>query len=223
MDAQIHTESPQVLSRRRALGWAGATGAAALLAACGSRNATTSASAPAAATPAAGGAAAPPLAVAATPGESWLYLTIVTGGMIGKKGWPEYVPGDFSVPAGSTVHVEIRCFDDGPASIPGGYEKVKGTVDGSMTVLSAVDGDVAQAKSQTVTSIDPKNVAHTLTIADTGLNIPVPPLGTVRFTFKTGPAGAHGWQCMAACGTGQGGWAGPMATGGYMNGTMTVV
>lgn len=133
-----------------------------------------------------------------------------------------YVPADFSVPANSTVHAEVRCFDGGAADIPSGYEKVRGTLDGSMTVLAAVDGDVAQAKSQTVTSGGPKDVAHTLTIADTGLNVPIPPLSTVRFTFKTGAPGAHGWQCMAACGTGQGGWGGPMAANGYMSGTMTV-
>ncbi len=221
MDAQGGPESARALSRRRLLGLGAITGTAVLVAACGDITTPAPSSATTSNTP--GGAPTPGgTTPAGGSGETWLYLTILTGKMLGKPGWPMYVPADFSVPANSTVHAEIRCFDDGAADIPSGYEKVRGTVNGSMTVLAAVDGDVAHAKSQTVTSGGPKDVAHTLTIADTGLNIPIPPLCTVRFTFKTGAPGAHGWQCMAACGTGQGGWGGPMATNGYMSGTMTV-
>ncbi len=227
VDPQMQVESRRMLSRRRILGLGAATGTAVALAAWGS--VTTAAASPAvtSGTQTAAGTARPAATGGMSPaggaGETWLYLSIVTGKMIGKKGYPEFVPADFSIPANATVHAEIRCFDDGAATIPSGYEKVKGTVDGAMTVLSAVNGDVSTAKSQTVQAVDPKNVAHTLTIADTGLNIPIPPLSTVRFTFKSGGSGIHGWQCMAACGTGQGGWGGPMATNGYMSGTMAVV
>ncbi len=232
VDTQVETESQRALSRRRILGLGAVAGTAVLVAACGSITTPTSSSAsdssPTSGTQVPAVAAQPSSAAGgAAPvggsGETWLYVTVLTGKMDGKKGYPEFVPADFSVPANATVQCEIRCFDDGPASIPSGYEKVKGTVDGSMTLISAVNGDVSTAKSQTVQAVDPKNVAHTLTIADTGLNIPIPPLSTVRFTFKSGGSGTHGWQCMAACGTGQGGWGGPMATNGYMNGTMTVV
>lgn len=221
MDAQGGPESARALSRRRLLGLGAITGTAVLVAACGDITTPAPSSATTSNTP--GGAPTPGgTTPAGGSGETWLYLTILTGKMLGKPGWPMYVPADFSVPANATVHAEVRCFDNGAAAIPSGYEKVRGTVNGSMTVLAAVDGDVAHAKSQTVTSGGPKDVAHTLTIADTGRNIPIPPLCTVRFTFKTGAPGAHGWQCMAACGTGQGGWGGPMATNGYMSGTMTV-
>ncbi len=209
--------------RRRILSLAGMGAVGALLAACGSAAATSrpTASSPAGAsarTPASASALASKDATART----WLYLAILTGKMDGKKGWPQFLPANFRVAANSTVQAEIRCFDDGVASIPSGYEKVRGTVGGSMTILSAVNGDVSTAKSQTVQAVDPKNVAHTLTFADTGMNIPIPPLSTVRFTFKAGPAGTHGWQCMSACGSG-GGWGGPMSAAGWMKGTMTVV
>ena len=201
------------LSRRKILGIAGISGAALALAACG---ATAAASGPSATS----GTATAPTGTAPS-NEAWLYLSVA----VVKKGgddWPEFVPSSFTVPANSTVHVEIRDFDDGAASIPSGYEKVQGTTGGSMTLIPSVAGDLSDAQPQTVQAVDPKNVAHTFTIADTGLSVPLPGSSTVRFTFKTGAAGTHSWQCMAACGTGDSGWAGPMAAAGYMQGKMTV-
>lgn len=192
---------------RRPLLWGGAAGV--LLAACGHAPASRSAS------------GAGPTSLA--PGQGWLYLTILTGRMLGRPGFPEFVPADFQVPAHALVHGEIRCFDGGAATIPAGYQRVRGTTDGAMTVIAAVHGDLAGTRAQTLEAVDAKAVAHTLTIPAIGLNIPVPPLHTVRFTFDSGAAGAHRWQCMAGCGTGQGGWGGPMATPGYMNGTLRVV
>lgn len=218
------TGAATAVARRRALGLTGVGAAGLLLAACGAastRNASPQAHTAGANTD--GKAASHPLAaVARGSATDWLYLSIVTGGMIHKKGWPEYVPGDFTVPAHSNVRVEIRCFDDGAANIPGSYGQVKGTLDGAITVISGVNGTLSSAKSQTVKSWDPKKVAHTLTISDIGLNIPVPPTSTVRFAFKTGAPGSHIWQCMSACGSGASGWGGPMATNGWMKGTMTV-
>jgi hypothetical protein len=162
-------------------------------------------------------------APAARPAEVWLYLSILTGAMIGRKGWPEYVPADFTVPADSLVHVEIRCFDNGTASVPSGYEYVHGTVGGTMQLIRGVNGNVDALPVVTVNHVAPGNVAHTLTFSDLNLSVPVPPLSTVRFAVHTPGRGTYGWQCMAACGTGQGGWGGPMATQGYMNGFMHVV
>jgi len=161
-------------------------------------------------------------AVRAAP-EVWLYLSVLTGKMDGKKGWPEFAPADFIVPANTLVHVEIRCFDDGAAPIPSGYERVRGTLGGTMELIHAVNGNVGAQKGTTVRFIDSKNVAHTLTFSDIGLNVPLPPLSTVRFAFHTPGRGHYGWQCMAACGTGTGGWGGPMEANGYMQGTMTVL
>ena len=167
-------------------------------------------------------ASQPALAAAQHLATDWLYLSIVTGGMIHKKGWPEYVPGNFTVPAHSAVHVEIRCFDDGNAKIPASYGRVQGTSGGTVSVISGVNGALSSTKMQTVKGWDPKKVAHTLTVSDVGLNIPIPPMSTVRCVFETGSPGTHVWQCMSACGSGSSGWTGPMATVGWMKGTMTV-
>ncbi len=213
------------VSRRKILALLGVGGAAGLAAACG--NIVQGASSPSktgsgASSAATSGSTSVATSATASGVETWLYLSIITGKQDGDSGYPEFLPAIFSVPANATVHAEIRCFDDGPAAVPSGYNNVKGTVGGTMTVISAVNGDLSTAKTQTVQSIDASNVAHTMTFADTGLNIPIPPLSTVRFDFLSGPAGSHGWQCMAACGSGTGGWGGPMATAGFMQGTMTV-
>ncbi len=218
-----HVDSP--VSRRKILGIVGLGGAAALLAACGqittpSTTSQTNGGSSPNTTGQNSGTTSPAASSGAT--EAWLYLTILTGGQDGKKGYPEYVTSMPVVPANTTVHCEIRCFDDGPASIPSGYEKVKGTTDGNITLISGLTGDISTAKTQTVQSVDPKNVAHTFTVAETGLNIPIPPLTTVRFDFQSGAAGKHSWQCMAACGSGASGWEGAMAEDGYMKGTLTV-
>ncbi len=168
-------------------------------------------------------AARPRAAVRGPAVSSYLYLAILTGGMIGKKGWPEFVPANFSVPAHAVVQAEIRCFDDGTATVPPAYSHVRGTVGGSMTVLAAVNGDIARAPAHVVKGINLKDVAHTLTVPSLGLNVPIPPSSTVRFLFATGAAGSHAWQCMSACGTTSSGWGGPMSSNGWMRGTMAVV
>ena len=220
---QHEGDSTATLSRRNIFGFAGLGGAMLVLAACGPTAATASGAGAAGGAPSSSEAAAgtPAAPAAAAPGAAWLYLSIA---VVKKDGndWPELVPSNFTVPANSTVHVEIRDFDNGAATIPAGYEQVKGTADGAMTLIPSVEGDLSGAQPQTVQTVDPKNVTHTLTVADTGLNIPIPPLSTVLFTFKTGAAGTHTWQCMAACGTGTSGWEGPMADAGFMHGKMTV-
>lgn len=155
------------------------------------------------------------------PLEAWLYLTIVPGTPEHPQ-WPAYIPADFTVPSEALVHVEIRCFDPGTAVVPSGYERVQGTVGGTEEVTGTVEGVLSNKPSRTVTTLASTNVAHTFTFAEPKLSVPIPPLSTVRFAFKTGAAGHYGWQCMAACGTGNGGWGGPMSTQGYMAGTMTV-
>ncbi len=151
-----------------------------------------------------------------------LYMAILSGGMAGKKGWPLFVPADFTVPAGSTMPVEIRCFDNGAAPVSAAYTRVTGTVGGTITVLSQISGNLAAASPQSVSSLAANKIAHTFTVTALGLNVPIPPLSTVRFHFHTGGAGSRVWQCMAACSTGANGTSGAMAADGWMRGTMLV-
>lgn len=145
-----------------------------------------------------------------------LYLVVLTGKMLQKPGWPAVYPADFTVPGNTDVTVTVRNYDDGTAPVTATYGKVTGTVGGS-----------EQVNGKTVTSIDPAQVSHTITVNSLSLNIPIPPAtsngpSVVVFTFHTPAKGTYIWQCMAPCGSGTDGWGGAMMTDGWMKGTITV-
>ena len=133
--------------------------------------------------------------------------------------WPAYTPATtLSVPADSLVTLTIRNFDLGSAPLPANspYAHVTGTTSG-----------IAQADGQSYTAIAPDQVAHTFTISQLHVNVPIPGTAqpgqsfvTVTFSFRTGTAaGSYSWRCNAPCGT-DGGYGGPMQTPGYMLGTL---
>ncbi|HEX6551681.1 MAG TPA: hypothetical protein VF026_02880 [Ktedonobacteraceae bacterium] len=137
-----------------------------------------------------------------------------------QKDWPGYTPNRLVVPANSFVTVTLRDYDLGDTPLPTNspFTKVQGTVSSGATV----DG-------KTYSSLAPEKVAHTFTIAQLHINVPLPgdaPKGaaydTITFTFHTGKAGTYTFQCFDPCGTGSSGWMGPMMTKGYMVGTLTV-
>lgn len=166
--------------------------------------------------------ATPAPVAAAKPVHTHLYMTILTGKMIKKPGWPMYYPADFKVPADATVTVEIKNFDDGTAPLPAGspYTKVTGVKGDQVTVTT---GTGAQKTATEISSLPANQVSHTFTVSGLKLNVPVPASSTVRFTFKTPKTpGTYRWQCEAPCGTGPNGMGGAMMTDGYMMGKMIV-
>ena len=88
---------------------------------------------------------------------------------------------------------------------------------------------LAYADGKAYSSLAPEKVAHTFTISQLHINVPLPgdaskgaTSDTITFTFHTGKAGTYTFQCFDPCGTGSSGWEGPMVTKGYMIGTLTV-
>lgn len=137
-----------------------------------------------------------------------------------QKDWPAYSPGMLAVPAHSLITITIRNYDLGDTPLPEGspFGKVQGVV-----------GGVAYADGQAYTSLALEKVAHTFTIQQLGVNVPIPgdtatgkPYAEVRFTILTGAAGSYYFRCFDPCGTGAIGWQGPMTTRGYMLGTLNV-
>ena len=137
-----------------------------------------------------------------------------------QKDWPGYRPSTIIVPAHSLVTVTIRNYDLGDTPLPSGspFTKVQGVMSGA-----------AYADGHLYTSLAPQKVAHTFTIQQLGVNVPVPgdtatgkPYAEVSFTFRTGAAGFYYFRCFDPCGSGAIGWQGPMVTKGYMLGTITV-
>jgi hypothetical protein len=157
-------------------------------------------------------AAAAPRHVARTVRE---LMTIRTNAP-GHPDWPTFTNATWTVAKGDTVIVTIRSYDDGPAPVPAPYTRVSGTV-----------GGVEQVNGHPVRSVSPRAISHTFTIPELGINLPIPaaPKGgsvTVVATIRLTKAGRFPWQCMAPCGTGAGGWGGPMVTAPYMRGVVTV-
>jgi hypothetical protein len=133
---------------------------------------------------------------------------------------PAYTPGNFALPANSLVTITIVNRDAGDTALPA--ESPYGRVSGVVGGVARVDG---RAYSQ----LDGGKVAHTFTIPQLGVNVPIPgdtPQGqqgiSVTFSFRTGAAGMYHWQCLDPCGGDPAGWGGPMATMGYMMGMITV-
>ncbi len=134
-----------------------------------------------------------------------------------QQDWPAYAPNKLAVPANSLVTVSLHDYDLGDTPLPNGspFAAVQGTV-----------GSVAYLNGKPYAALAPEKIAHTFTIPQLHINVPLPGDGkesdTISFTFHTGKAGTYIFQCLDPCGTGSSGFEGPMATKGYMMGTLTV-
>lgn len=152
-------------------------------------------------------------------------LDLTTVGQVGSgphPNWVSYLPTTFfRVPANATVRVTIHQ-QDSPSGLRNEYMSlVRGTVDDSMTV-----------NGKTMRAIDPTQVAHTFSVPDLGVSVPLlgtdpnAPSGTenlVVFSFKVPASGTFRWQCFVPCGAGTlYGNGGPMQTLGYMDGQIEV-
>ena len=192
-------------SRRNFLALGAVSGAGALLAGCGL-------------------AGAAPTQAASK--RSSLYLAIVTPAATGKADFPAYIPAYFTLPAHSTVEVQILNFDDATA-LPKGAEqfaKVSGTI-GRQVKVEPIDlgnPNLPTGPARAISEMDPGQVSHTFTITKLGINVPVTAKARTTFTLETGAPGTYDWRCLDPCGTGASGWGGPMAAAGYMSGTLTI-
>ena len=136
------------------------------------------------------------------------------------EGYAAYLPSTaLRVPAHSTITVTIRNFDLEPAVMSAAlpYTTVQGTV-----------GGVAYADGRIYTALDRTAVAHTFTVPQLGLNVPIPdraasgrPDVVVTFRFRTSSPGTFAWQCFDPCGNGPDGMDGPMTELDYMRGSLT--
>ncbi len=137
------------------------------------------------------------------------------------QAYAAYLPSTvLSVPARSVITVTIRNFDLDPTPAPAGspYTRVQGTL-----------GVVAYADGVPYTALDRAGIAHTFTVLQLGLNVPIPgrsasgkPYVVATFSFRTGAPGTYRWRCFDPCGDGPDGLGGPMADMDYMEGTLTV-
>jgi len=146
-----------------------------------------------------------------------VHLNIVLNQPGMQQDWPAYSPTHLVVPANSLVTITLHDYDLGDTAMPKDtpFAAVQGTV-----------GGVAYLNGRPYSSLALDKIAHTFTIEQLHLNVPLPGDGkesdTISFTFHTGQAGSYFFRYYDPCGTGASGWEGPMLTKGYMMGTLTV-
>lgn len=137
------------------------------------------------------------------------------GTFTAKSGWAAFDPGTLKVGHGDTVVLTIKEYDDAATPLPSG------------SPYNAVAGGTETVDGAAVTTVADDQIAHTITIPELGINIPIvkAPSGgvaTVVFTFKAGTAGTFTWKCMTPCGDDPNGMGGAMQTDSWMQGKLIV-
>lgn len=158
-----------------------------------------------------------------------------------ERDWVTYCNStSLEVPPNSTITVTILNYDSSTPLHNNYFRQVLGTV-----------GGTEKLNGMGISQINASDVAHTFTVqsppdASYPIFVSVPIVGvssnapdeveiegnrypnpnTITFQFKTGPSGMYIWKCYDPCGTGlegsNEGFGGPMATTGYMAGTLAV-
>ena len=93
------------------------------------------------------------------------------------------------------------------------------------TLATGIDNEtMAQMMSigQNVTSVPADSVAHTFSVPQLGINVPVVGGSTEIAYLMFNQAGTYTWLCMTPCGFGSDGSGGAMSTPGWMTGQLTV-
>ena len=135
---------------------------------------------------------------------AYVNLTVIVNAT---NGAPQYVPANFTIPAG-LVAVTIQDQDS-----PMNWSQCGCVVGGTIGNTEWVNGTSYHV-------VPDSNVAHTFTIPKLGINV-LSPGGSTVFFEAVFPAGTYTWYCMATCGSnGETGF--PMGTPGWMEGTITV-
>lgn len=143
------------------------------------------------------------------------------GTFTGKPGWPAMAPSNLRVPAGATVVLTIKEYDDMVTALP--------TMMGPMgSMFNSVWGGTETVDGTPVTWVSNAQISHTFTVPQLEINVPLPkaPHGgftKVVFAFNapTTP-GTYIWLCETPCGSGPTGMGGAMAAYGWMRGHFTV-
>lgn len=137
---------------------------------------------------------------------------------------------DISLPANTPIQLTIVSYDTPTPGSTDAEGVVSGTVGGSVYVLNgtlATGSDnmsmaAAADWGQSVTSVPGSELAHTFTIQQLGINIPVVAGSTVIADIEIHQTGTFTWMCLTPCGLGGDGLAGAMAAPGWMTGNIEV-
>ena len=132
---------------------------------------------------------------------------------------------DIQLPVHTLIQLTIVSYDTPTAGSTDSEGKVSGTVGGTVYLIngtSAMGTDVSQRWGQNVTSVPGAMLAHTFTIQQLGVNIPVVGSDTEIAYLYLNQTGTFQWICLTPCGFGPTGMGGAMSAAGWMEGQVTV-
>ena len=140
---------------------------------------------------------------------------------------------DISLPANTPIQLTIVSYDTPTPGATDAEGAVSGTLNGEVYVLNGTVatgsdgmGNTSMAAAadwgQNVTSVPGSELAHTFTISQLGINIPVAAGSTVIAEIEIHQTGSFTWTCLTPCGLGADGLAGAMEKPGWMMGNIEV-
>lgn len=132
---------------------------------------------------------------------------------------------NISLPLRTLIQVTIVSYDTPTPGSTDQMGKVNGTVGGNVYLINgtaAMGTDMMQSFGGNVTSVSGIYLAHTFTVPELGINIPVVGGDTeIAYLYLT-KAGTFTWVCLTPCGFGPTGMDGAMSRGGWMTGQIVV-
>ena len=132
---------------------------------------------------------------------------------------------NLSLPVHTLIQLTIISYDTPTAGSTDDEGKVTGTVGGTVYLINgttAMGMNVPASWGQNVTSVPGNMLAHTFTIQQLGINIPVVGGDTEIAYLYLNQTGTYQWICLTPCGFGPTGMGGAMSTPGWMEGQVTV-
>jgi hypothetical protein len=136
-----------------------------------------------------------------------------------------YPAAHIYLPANTLIQLTIISYDTPTMGSTDQMGKVTGTIGGTVYLLngtSASGMDVSQHWGQNVTSVPGAMLAHTLSIPQLGINIPVVGGDFEMAYLNISQTGTFPWLCYTPCGFGPTGMQGAMSQPGWMAGQVTV-
>ena len=133
--------------------------------------------------------------------------------------------GNIRLPVHTLIQLTIISYDTPTPASTGEQGKVTGTVGGTVYLVNgttAMGTSVPQSWGQNVTSVSGNMLAHTFTIQQFGINIPVVGGDTEVAYLYLNQTGTFQWICLTPCGFGPTGMGGAMSASGWMEGQITV-
>ncbi len=129
------------------------------------------------------------------------------------------------LPANTLIQLTIISYDTPTAGSTDAEGKVSGTIGGTVLLINGTNAmgmNVPPQWNETVTSVPGDMLAHTFTIQQLGINIPVVGGDTTIAYLTLNQTGTFQWICLTPCGFGATGMQGAMSTAGWMEGQVTV-